>query len=308
MAIEQPTAKPTGTQSFNSATNSEAHTVPQGDKLANASSTEPRADDLIRRMGQAESQTTNEPSTASPAVDPSDIGYSQSEIDSIKDPVAKKLIEEKLKLLEKGYNQKYMKLANERKQAEELRKQLEAQTNQSWTPERVQQLMRDPNFVQSAQALQATQAPQTFEGTQDEWSALSTSEKRTITEAKNEAIQTRQQLNRMMISMEEVKIKEKFPDYEGTSVEKFYRDAAEGRIPEGQIRELIHKAQKFDQYLERAYKFGLEDRNQMLREKANGISQQGITTQTIAETPKPAEGERGRNFFARLAKGRLQNS
>lgn len=299
--MEQVQATPAGKPALNQTTNSSAQTEPQGNHVVTNAS-EPKADDLIRRMGRAETSNT-ETITASSDTEPSSVGYSQAEIDSIKDPYLKAQIQEKVKLLEKGYNQKYMKLANERKEVEALKQHLEQQTNQPWTPERVQALMRDPAFVQSAQSLQASQPPVGYEGSSEEWSALSPNEKKQFA-ALNQAVQAQQfQLNRMLITSEEAKIKEKFPDYDSSKVEKFYADAAAGRVPEGYIRELIHKALNFEPYLERTYKFALQDRNATLSEKRQGSLTQGITTQTAQETPARKEGESSRTLFSRLARG-----
>ena len=112
----------------------------------------------------------------------------------------------------------------------------------------------------------------------------------------------------MLISSEEQKIKDKYPDYDASLIERWYKDAAEGRIPEGQIREAIHKALHFEKYVEGGYKFGIEDRNVMLREKASGMSPNSVNTQTVTDVPKRAEGESSRSLFAKLAKMRLASS
>lgn len=265
-------------------------------------STTLKADDLMKRMGSTGSQTPTEPH---PSLDPSEVGYDPKMIEQIKDPQARQIVEELKKSLERGFNNKFMKLANEKKEVETLRKQLEAQTNQPWTPERVQSLLRDPNFAQAASVVQQSQAPSDWSGTQEEWSTLTPSEKRQFSELRNAVSQQQQQLNRILISSEEEKIKTKYPDYDPNEVERWYKDAAEGRVPEGQIRELIHKARNFDKYLEKAYQFGLEDRNQMLREKAGAMPPNSVTTQTTPEVPKRTEGESSRSIFSKLARMRL---
>ena len=280
---------------------------PQGSVTASNAASVPRAEDLIKRMGTTGGQTTPD-GQSSPSLDPSDLGYDPRKIEEIKDPQARQLVEELKKSLEKGYNQKFMKLANEKKETENLRKQLEAQTNQPWTPERVQQLLRDPNFAQSAASLQQAAPPADWSGSQEEWSTLTPNEKRQFSELRGAVQNQQMQLNRMLISSEEEKIKAKYPDYDPTNVEKWYKDAAEGRIPEGQIRELIHKALNFEKYVEGGYKFGLEDRNVMLREKSQAMSPNSVTTQTVTDVPKRAEGESSRSLFAKLAKMRLANS
>jgi hypothetical protein len=253
-----------------------------------------KTDDLVKRMHNTV-----------PTPESSDVGYDPKKIEQIKDPEAKKLVEELKLSLEKGFNQKFMKLANEKKETEALRLKLEAQTNQPWTPERVQALLRDPNFAQSAASLQQSAPPADWSGSTEEWSTLTPNEKRQFSELRGAVQNQQNQLNRMLISSEEEKIKAKYPDYDPNNVERWYKDAAEGRIPEGQIRELIHKALNFEKYVEGGYKFGLEDRNVMLREKSQGMSPNSVNTQTVADVPKRAEGESSRSLFAKLAKMRL---
>lgn len=306
MTPEQLQATPAGTPSSSQAVQSDGVSVPQGVSNANVTSA-PKADDIVKRMGTTGSQSSPDGTTV-PTLDPSEVGYDPKMIENIKDPEAKKFVEELKKSLEKGFNQKFMKLANEKKEVENLRQQLQAQTNQPWTPQRVQELLRDPAFAQSAASLQQSAPPAEWTGSAEEWSTLTPNEKRQFAELRNAVGQQQMQLNRMLISQEEEKIRAKYPDYDPTLVERWYRDAAEGRIPEGQIRELIHKALHFEKYVEGGYKFGLEDRNQMLREKSQAISPSGVATQTQTEVPKRAEGETSRSLFAKLAKMRLSQN
>jgi hypothetical protein len=306
MAQEQSGQAATQPVSSQAPTQSTGISEPQSALSANAAST-PKAEDLIKRMGTTGSQPNANAATP-PSLDPSDLGYDPRKIEEIKDPQARQLVEELKKSMERGYNNKFMKLANEKKEVENLRTQLEAQTNQPWTPERVQGLLRDPNFTQAAQQVQQSQPPQDWSGSNEEWSTLTPNEKRQFSELRNEVQSLRQNQNRQLISSEEEKIKAKYPDYDPNNVERWYKDAAEGRIPEGQIRELIHKALNFEKYVEGGYKFGLEDRNVMLREKAGAMSPNNVQTQTVTDVPKRAEGESSRSLFAKLAKMRLANS
>lgn len=305
MAQEQNGQAATQPVSSQAPTNSGVVSEPQGGTASNATS--PRAEDLVKRMGTTGSQTNPDGATI-PSLDPSDLGYDPRKIEEIKDPQARQLVEELKKSLEKGYNQKFMKLANEKKETENLRLRLEAQTNQPWTPQRVQQLLNDPNFTSAAQQVQQSQPPQEWSGSTEEWSTLTPNEKRQFSELRQTVAQLQQSQTRQLISSEEEKIKAKYPDYDPNNVERWYKDAAEGRIPEGQIRELIHKALNFEKYVEGGYKFGLEDRNVLLREKAGAMSPNSVTTQTVTDVPKRAEGESSRSLFAKLAKMRLSNN
>lgn len=255
----------------------------------------PKADELLKRMGE-DSKAKTTPNAVNPS-DPSSLSVS---LDDIKDPAARKLVEDKIKNLESHFNKKYQSNAEKERSLETLRQDLERKTNQPWTPQRVQEVLRDQTFVQAAQTVASQQAPQGFEGTQEEWSNLSDSEKSKLHKLETQVNSLTVQLQRTAITRDEEQIKQKYSDYDSAKVENFYRDVAEGRIPEVQIRELIYKALNHDEHLERTYAYAMQDKKTVIQEKLNGSTQLGLNATTASEPIKRQEGERGRTLFERI--------
>ena len=259
----------------------------------------PKADELLKRMGEEAKSKNANPNVVTP-VDPSANSQTQVSLDDIKDPAARKIVEDKIKNLESHYNKKYQSNAEKERQLEALRQDLERKTNQPWTPQRVQEILRDQTFVQAAQTVASQMPPSEFSGTQEEWSNLSDSEKRAIQELKAQVQTQSAQLQRMAISKDEEQLKQRYSDYDSAKVENFYRDVSEGRIPEVQIRELIYKALNHDHHLERTYELAKQDGQALLKEKYNGSTQLGLNTQTAGEPIKREEGQRGRDLFMKI--------
>jgi len=253
-----------------------------------------KVDDIVKRISTAKEEKPQQ----------TDITQ-QFKLDEIKDPVAKSIVEKKIKDLESGYNKKYMDLAEQRKQVEQLKQQVESQN--TWTPERIQQLLKDPNFNQAAQAVYQSQAqasaPVNWEGTPEQWSALSDSDKRAFTDLQGKVNSLLSQQEQMRHAQEHERVKSRFPDYQPQMVESFQKDILDGRVNDEQIKELIWKAKNFEKYVDNAYRFGLEDRNGNLQEKLNGSTQpSGMKVEQVGEKPMRAEGERTSSFIARLAR------
>lgn len=259
----------------------------------------PKADELLKRMGEDSKAKATAPNVVNPS-DPSAQSQAQVSLDDIKDPAARKIVEDKIKNLESHYNKKYQSNAEKERQLESLRQDLERKTNQPWTPQRVQEILKDQSFVQAAQTVASQQAPQGFTGTTEEWSALTESEKKNIQELQRQVQNQNLQLNRMLITKDEEQLKQRYSDYDSEKVENFYRDVSEGRIPEIQIRELIYKALHHDDHLERTYQYAMQDKTAVIQNKINGSTQLGLNTQTAPEPIKRAEGERGRDLFMKI--------
>jgi len=256
----------------------------------------PKADELLKRMGEEAIKKAN-----TPVVSPSDpSANSPVSLDDIKDPVQRKLVEDKMKNLESHYNKKYQSNAEKERSLETLRQDLERKTNQPWTPQRVQEILRDQTFVQAAQTVASQMPPQEFSGTQEEWSNLSDSEKRSIQELKAQVQTQSAQLQRMAISKDEEQLKQRYSDYDSGKIENFYRDVSEGRVPEVQLREFIYKALNHDHHLERTYELAKQDGQALIKEKYNGSTQLGLNAQIGSDPIKREEGQRGRDLFMKI--------
>lgn len=265
----------------------------------------PKPDDIMKRI--AENKASQPPAKTEV---PEELKIT---LDDIKDPAMRQVLEEKKLNLEKYYNKRYMELAEKIKQTEAERQGLN-----TWTPEKVDKLVQDQNFIQAAQQRlqqQATlQAPAGYQGSPEEWSALSESEKKAIyggisqVEAKvNGLLAQQEQLLRLQ---DDERIRQRIPDYNPLEVDQFTQDIQRGRISTIQLRELIWKAINHDKNVEQSYRFGFQDRQGDIRDKqvASTSSIGSASTQLSDEPPKRAENENSQTWFSRLAKYRLDQS
>lgn len=192
---------------------------------------------------------------------------SQIKLDDIKDPVARQFAERRAKELEAGFNKKYEQVAN-------LKKQLESQASQPkplvWDDQTLDKALQDPQFISLVQARQSKTAPSTWEGSQDEWSALTTQEKAQFSEMNQRILSQESKMNQMLQSQEDERLKSSYPDYDPQAVNQIQSDLLSGRLTA--TREHLWKVANFDTAVQRAYRLGLEDKNGTLNEKFNASS------------------------------------
>lgn len=220
-------------------------------------------------------------------------------LDDIKDPVARAITEKKIKDLESGYNKKYQTVAQLRKEAEDLKFKYS-----NWTPQRLAEELRKPEFVQAMQALQQTAPPNSFEGSVEEWSALSDTEKARMKQMEQEQRSLQSQLAQMKQKEEDIEIKKIYPDFEPEVVDQAIRGLSDGTITAS--RADIWKVVNHDKNVEKGYQFGYEDGYKKALEKLNGsTSLEGNLNVTQADQI-PDEVRKG--GFSSIAMWRLARS
>src|SRR5258706_6513635 len=157
--------------------------------------------------------------------------------DDLKDPQARQVLENRLKEANLKISKTFGEIGAEKaklmKQIEDLNQKVA--TAQTWTPQRLQEELRKTDFVQSAQTLQAQVAPQGWEGSHEEWSALSDYDKQRFNSVLQQQNTLSQQMNQLLLTQVDAQLKTKYPDYDSTKVDSFIRDASEGRVPPDQI-------------------------------------------------------------------------
>lgn len=238
------------------------------------------------------------------------IADARATLDQIKDPVAKQILQDKITNLEKGFNQKYMTLAEERKALESER----AKLNQPWTPDKLKSELQRQDFIQSAQMLQSEQAPANAPVSQEQWSYLTPEERaeimRPMMEMKREIDGLKIQNQSVMRDKIDTNMKSKWGDYDASKVDNFLGQVNNRQISDEQLIEMSWKALNYDRYVERAHKLGLEGRQMELQEKQQGSSySSGNGHQSPQlDPPKREANESSPNFFKRLADWRRANS
>ncbi len=106
-----------------------------------------KQDDLITRQSQVklpEKQTQQQQTSET---------FNVNDINNIEDATAREYALKAYKSMEKGYQQKYQEVATTRKtfEADKQRFETEKSDFSNWSPEKVQALLSNPEFVQAAQ-------------------------------------------------------------------------------------------------------------------------------------------------------------
>lgn len=194
----------------------------------------------------------------------------REDLEKITDPAQKAILEKALKDYEAGYTKKFQDLSQERKKLDEMSR---------WTPTRLAEELRKPEFISAMQTLQQQSAPQDWAGTGEEWSALSDSDKRQIQQMRQEQQSLQSQLMSLRMKEEDVEIKKLYPDYDPQIVDEAVEGLRSGKINAN--RADIWKVVNHDNNVEKGYKLGLEDGYKKALEKMNGSS---ITSGNLSVT------------------------
>lgn len=210
---------------------------------------------------------------------------------------AKKYAENAYKSLEKGYQKKYQDIA-------ELKKALEANVtnSSSWTTERVQSLLQDQSFVSAAQGVLGQANPAQDD---NEYSALSESEKRKISAIEKQNHLLLQQQNMLLMKQQDEMLKQKYPNYDQGAVDTITADLLQGKV--NNTREYIWRAKDYEDAVNRAYQLGMQDARGTYNENIQSASFTG--GEAIPSTPvKKEKGESNESLLKRLYSSALRNS
>lgn len=227
----------------------------------------------------------------------------QPEFASITDPVAKKAASEAVERLRRGMQSDYTK------KLEDTQKLVTQ--SKSWTPQRIQQeLLNNPEFLSAAQMIQGQQTSQERSLTQEEYSALTDSEKNKLnsvtrleTELKEMKNNTAQEILRNTISQKDITLRTKFSDYDPKAIDEATVNLAKLNLAD--VREYVYKATNYEINVKRAYEMGKQEGQGKLQNKINVITPQGSTVVNNEGVPTKSAGESDKAFFVRLGQFRL---
>lgn len=227
--------------------------------------------------------------------------------DDIKDPVARALAEKRVKELESGFNKKYEQVANLRKSLEEKAQQGNAP--RQWTQQELDAALKDPQFISLVQARQqsvsANQPPAAFDGTSEEWSALTPQEKQAVVSAQSTAQSALDEVSALKYQLsrteEDSKLKQSYPDYDPGVVDRIQQDLATGRLQA--TREHLWKVANFESAVERAYNLGLQQKKLDLTDKLNASS--GLQNMNVTPSGEVPEEIKKKGFGA-IGRWRLE--
>ena len=246
--------------------------------------------DLITRVSQFKKEETAPEETKLTSETRDTFGLTQEDFGKVQnDPVLSKFY----KSMQADYTRKTQAAANDKKEAERIKTEYS-----TWTPERVQQLLNDQTFVNAAQSVMKTQAPTTFEGTQEEWSGLSDTDKAKFQQLTNKVNLLEQQNYQVRKIQEDETLKTKYNNYDPQAIDILTADLLKGKVQA--TREHLFKVYDYENAVERAYHLGIQDGKTGIREKVSSSSMEGTMATTNREQPKPEQGENDRAFFKRV--------
>jgi hypothetical protein len=236
-------------------------------------------EDLVTRASKV---VTEQPKKEEPV-------FNVNDIEKITDPQAKEYAEKAHKEFERTYQKKFQELAAIRKDYET---NLQQKQNDKWTPERVQSLLNDKEFVNAAQSVVGTQTTG-----ESEYSSMTDSEKRTL-EDNNQKINALYQQNaQLQRQQQDESLKGKYANYAPDFVDLEVNNLLSGKRQA--TREDIWKVLDYEKAVQRAYQLGKQDRQVEQGEKLASVSTDGISV-SRNEAIEPEKGESDHSFFKRI--------
>lgn len=224
--------------------------------------------------------------------------FDYKEIEKITDPTARKFAEDAYKSMQSGFTKKTQEIADLKRQTEQTLVEM-----QNWTPDKIQQYcLKNPSFLSAAQII-ANQNAQTGAKTDEQFSALTESEKARI-DALNSKITTLEQSNyQASVMQRDSQLQTRYPDYNPAQIDNTIRDLASMNPLD--IREHVYKSLKHDEDVAAAYKLGLQERNGLNQQKINAITPNGSSVTVSNNLPIREKGDTDQTYFMKLATHRL---
>jgi len=213
-----------------------------------------------------------------------------AEIEKITEPALKDQMVKFKKSLLSGENQKYQEIATLRKQYETRLAEVS-----NWTPERLKSELNKPDFVQAAQSV--LQSGNQSGLSDDQYSALSETEKTELNQLKQKINLLEQSNWQAVRTQQDATLQTKYANYNQKIVDDVTQNLMQGKIQA--TREDLWKVIDYESAVKRAYELGKEDKNVENTEKISGmtfVEGRNIATPTSVERQK---GETIQSFMRR---------
>jgi len=272
----------------------------QMDTEVQKGSSDTQLDDIVSKVLRSR-PTTKTGTDNQPDSEPK---FNVNDIDKIQDPEAKKYAQEAYKSFEKGYQKKFQELSEERKKLEHS-----LESSNKWTPEKVQSLLSNQEFINASQAILQSSNPTEGAMSDNEWSALSDKEKVEIKSMKQEllAMKHENQLTKFNAELEKqnAELATKYADYDSTKVNQLRDGLLAGKIQA--TNEHLWKVLSYEDAIKKAYQMGKEDRKLDTATRvssASPVANLSSTTQNNAGT-KQADGESSKDYLRRILSEKL---
>ena len=238
----------------------------------------PIQEDLIKRASQV--KLAEQPAKP-PAESDNSFGLSRETWDEVqKNPTLKKYYDS----MQDGFRKKTTEVSNEKYH---LQKELEKLNN--WTPERIQQLLNDPKFVNAAQSIIGQQPSGEYES----------DEAKRIKQLENEISNIKGQGFQTLKLQQDEQLKGRYANYNPEAIDIITNDMLTGKVQA--TREHLWKVLDYDEAVKRAYELGKTDGQGNTKEKISAMSVGDGTSMAVpGEKLEPLQGESDRSYLSRL--------
>jgi hypothetical protein len=197
-------------------------------------------------------------------------------------------------VLQKYYRSMASDYERKTQQIAEIRRDYEkklSQTDDKWTPEKVQSLLQRQDFVQAAQAVAGNQ--------QETGSMLSESERMKIQQAEQSAKAAQAQLYQLQQQQIHSTLRNKYSNYDPEIVNNDLNQVMSGKVSNDTFIESIWRARDYESAVKRAYQLGLQDKNEQNKERAAGMT---FATGNNMAQPTGVERQKGEPIAQFLAR------
>lgn len=256
---------------------------------------QPKSEDILKRVGETKPVS---PSSEPELFSSSDL---KAHLDTIQDPQTRKMFEGVYNNMERGLKKKFEQIGH-------LEKKLQESTN--WTPERLSKEVNKPDFIQAAERViqtqpQALPQPSNFAGNSSDWSALSDTDRAYITNLEARVTNLQSQNEVSSVHQADTEIKQRIPHYSPERIDQLQQELRLGKWNVSRIREALHKADSYERDIEQAYKLGLQDQSDEIKQKMSASTLPGGSIETQPVPVSANAGESRAQFFRRIALERL---
>lgn len=236
--------------------------------------------------------------TAKPVVDNQNSFFDYKEIEKITDPAARKFAEDAYKSMQSGFTKKTQEIADQKRSFDQKLVEM-----QSWTPERIQRELSNPQFVQAAQQYAQVNNPPDSGLTDEQFSALTPVEKSQIAALQTKISSLEQSNFKAAVTQRDSQLQTRYPDYNPTQIDSTIRDLAQMNPLD--IREHVYKSLKHDEDVAAAYELGKQEARGLNQTKISAITPTGSSITTSDGLPVREKGDTDQMYFMKMANFRL---
>lgn len=219
----------------------------------------------------------------------------RKKIESIEDENLRNQFASLRKSLMRGANDKFQEIAEIRKELQSLKDGLQPK---GWSPDRIQALMNDPEFLNAAKQVAGVSEPE-----EDEYIPESVKNKlKELDELKQKVGQWQNTLTKSQQEQAHQMLSSRYSDYDKTKIDEIHKSVLEKKVLPS--FDDIYKVLNYEKNVKRAYEMGRKDALSGVSEKEQASSFQGIS-QTPNSEIKPEPNETNKQFWGKIIQKNL---